>query len=288
MRAIRPFSARIRPSSMAAPEPTGGTDTPRTPRQPSMLSASIRSLNERERLKGLQASLRHVNGSEAFKAGKEEVLGAWATVMLDTLNVSRDRYLVLTNAALYRLQWLPDHGFINKCRRMPLESIVRVYKSNGWLTLCESVEQRGVYLKLQLALTKHEPPDARPWRQGAHTMNTRWYRPQEHAADPDELKLDEIVAAVRLAAPQALATPPPTPGGFSSDDKSDSSGGGFSQGSAPDDSRPQTAATNCSTSTSLDECVSDSLSVCGGRPLPPRRWPRGARDACAALPSLGR
>ena len=166
-------SAKVVPLSVDLPLPTVSP-----PRTPLLLSSGLRRLDEKDRDHALTISTRYV--SKRLK-GNEEVIGSWSTIMHDENGAKCDSILVLTTAALYRIQYLVEHGYVNRCRQMPLETLSRVYvsrsKSHNWVTISERYKRKGNWEKFMGYLTKHEPSEARPWRDGSHIVNTRWYMP---------------------------------------------------------------------------------------------------------------
>jgi len=138
---------------------------------------------------------------------QEEVTGTWWTVMNNEKSISLDRIIVLTTDALYRMHWLPEHGYIGKFRRMPLDNLVRAYQADGKLIIVESVEQNGTWEKLVRILAKNEPPEARPWRTNTHVLHTRWYMPLGDDGCPDKTKLCDMLRAIKNVVPRDIDLP---------------------------------------------------------------------------------
>lgn len=171
----------------------------------------------------LAASLTHIYGlidkaKSRQNDGAEEVVASWAVTMLDSMHVTYERCLVLTTAALYRVQWLPSilqkqgGGYIKKCRRMPLKTIHRVYKWNGRVTILERTENKSAWSKLMRALSDGEPDDARPWRENTFVISTRWYVPSLVEPGRDQVTeiqrlVTDMVQQLHKLAPWSI--PPP-------------------------------------------------------------------------------
>jgi len=144
-------------------------------------------------------------------------VGSWAVTMIDSYYVSYERSIVLTTSAIYRIQWTASakhkqSGYLKKCRRMPLDTVFRVYQSNGRVTIIERTEQSGQWSKLVGMLTESEHQEARPWRSRSHTLTTRWYVPslfepgRDQATEMHRL-LTEMVQGIHSVAPWTIPSP---------------------------------------------------------------------------------
>jgi len=183
---------------------------PPPPAQPGnarRIEALLRRMTECDRAEGLRSSISRVEKEIGAADQSEQITHAWAVTMMDDKTYTCDRFLVLTNRALYRVQWLPEYGFVQKCRRTPLGQVHRVYEDGGWVTLGTRVDRRGAWNTLISVVTKSEPAEARPWRQGGFVLKTRWFKPLDSSGEP--APLNKLLGALLNAAPRSrfLSTP---------------------------------------------------------------------------------
>ncbi|KAL1520550.1 hypothetical protein AB1Y20_022126 [Prymnesium parvum] len=132
----------------------------------------------------------------------EVVLGSWAVTMADSVYTTVDRILVVTSLALYRLHWVVSvkhkhGGYCRKCKRMPVETIHRVFKWNGRVTVLERHLSTGPWSRLLEKITENEPSDARPWRDNSHVLHSQEYIPAlVHELGDREAALQQVISQI--------------------------------------------------------------------------------------------
>jgi len=160
---------------------------------------------------------RAVDASEAYVAKKldqnalsgkgsdEQIMKTWYATMYTDIRLPYERCVVLTTAALYRCQFLPEHGFVNKCRRTPLRDVHCVYieEQSQLLVVQERIPRDSPLASLKDLLLAYdsEPPNARPWRKKTHSLQTRWYAAHEPG------QLEEMERAINRVATWSLPRP---------------------------------------------------------------------------------
>ena len=107
------------------------------------------------------------------------------------------RCIVLTTEALYRCQYLPLHGFVNRCKRTPLGAVSRVYEEADKIVVQERISRNSRLHALtdRLFSVDAVPAGARPWRTKTHSLLTRWYAPQSAKQMSDMTRAMNVVAS---------------------------------------------------------------------------------------------
>lgn len=188
--------------------PTEG-DSPLTPR--SRVNARLKERTDQHTVarEKSEAFVTRLLGPKPV-GSNERILGSWMVRMVTNSNIPFERTLVLTSAALYRCQYLPEHGFVNKCKRTPLRSIARVYAEAGKHVVVQERLSRGGRLgafKDMLFSVDMEPPSARPWRSGEHMLSTRWYTPIGMPGSEPAGAVEEMMRAITLVATWSTSCP---------------------------------------------------------------------------------
>jgi len=201
-------TAASAPTSLQIPDAHASTNggmpvTPRGMRTPRLVAAGKKRVSALKWRNGLEASLSYV-ATVLQKAGEtspEELVGGWPTLVGDCVSSSiRERFLVLTSAALYRIQLRSDGRSVHACEHVPLGAIHRVFVSKGRLMICERITAKGTWEKFLQLLTKDEPHDARPWREGSQIIVSRWYAPV--VDEDDDTAVRAMLSAIELHLPE--------------------------------------------------------------------------------------